>query len=164
MIVVADAGPLIHLAGIGQLDLIRRLSPSVLVPESVYREVVVGGAGLPGAVEVESAEWITVVTASRVEVVDALVAGGLHRGESEAIALAVERRADQLLIDERQGRLTAEGLGIPVIGSIGILIAAKARGEVHAVAPLLEALRTSGLWLSDALVTRVLTAIGELPK
>ena len=53
MIVVADAGPLIHLAGIGQLDLIRRLSPSVLVPESVYREVVVVGAGRQGMAHVE---------------------------------------------------------------------------------------------------------------
>lgn len=49
MIVVADAGPLIHLAVIGQLELIQRLSPEVLVPQAVFDEVVVVGAGLPGA-------------------------------------------------------------------------------------------------------------------
>lgn len=93
----------------------------------------------------------------------ALLAAGLHRGESEAIALAVERRASWLLIDERQGRLAAEGLGLTVVGSIGVLVAARARGELATVAPLLEALRVSGLWMTDALVARVLVSLGEGP-
>ena len=67
------------------------------------------------------------------------------------------------LLDERQGRLVAQGMGVPVIGSIGILIAAKTRGDIAEIAPMLAALRASGLWLSDALVTRVLVACGEEP-
>ena len=158
MIVVADAGPLIHLAAIGHLELVRRLSSTVLVPQAVYDEVVVVGAGLPGATELAAAAWITVVSPVGLDVVAALLASGLHRGEAEAIALAIERRADRLLIDERQGRLTAEGMGVRVIGSIGILIAAKERGEVEAVRPFLVALRGSGLWISDALIARVLAS------
>ena len=50
---------------------------------------------------------------------------------------------------------------MPVIGSIGILVAAKARGEVERLAPLLADLRASGLWMSDALVARVLASVGE---
>ena len=161
MIVVADAGPLIHLAAIGQLDLVRRLSPAVLVPRAVFDEVVVVGAGLPGAAEVGAATWITVVSPANLEVLATLLAGGLHRGEAEAIAVAVERRADRLLIDERQGRLTAEALGVPVVGSVGVLIAAKVRGDIAAIAPLLLALRSSGLWVSDALVSAVLASVGE---
>jgi hypothetical protein len=161
VIVVADAGPLIHLGAIGQLELIRRLSAEVLVPRAVFDEVVVVGAGLPGAAEVQAATWISVVTPARVEVVAALLASGLHRGEAEAIAVAVERGADRLLIDERQGRLTAEAMGVAVVGSIGILIAAKVRGDVDTLAPLLLALRTSGLWVSDALIVRVLASVGE---
>lgn len=161
MIVVADAGPLIHLGAIGRLEIVRRLWPDVLVPDAVVREVTVTGAGLPGAEAVKAAGWLTVASPSNADVVSALLGSGLHRGEAEAIALAVERRAERLLIDERQGRLTAEGMGVPVIGSIGILVAAKARGEVERVAPLLAELRASGLWISDALVTRVLVAVGE---
>lgn len=48
-----------------------------------------------------------------------------------------------------------------VVGSIGILIAAKVRGDVDTLAPLLLALRTSGLWVSDALIVRVLASVGE---
>ena len=161
MIVVADAGPLIHLGAIGQLELIHRLSAEVLVPRAVFDEVVVVGAGLPGAAELQAATWISVVPPVRLEVVAALVASGLHRGEAEAIAVAVERRADRLLIDERQGRLTAEAMGVAVVGSIGVLIAAKVRGDVENIGPLLLALRASGLWVSDALITRVLTSLGE---
>lgn len=161
MIVVADAGPLIHLSAIGRLDLIRRLSAHVLVPESVLHEVVSVGAGLPGAAEVEAATWLTVVAAARGDLVEALLGSGLHCGEAEAIAVAVEHHADWLLIDERQGRLTAESMGLTVVGSVGILIAAKTRGDVPAIAPLLDALRESGLWLSDAFVARVLSGVGE---
>lgn len=161
MIVVSDAGPLIHLGAIGRLELVHRLWTDVLVPEAVFREVTVTGAGMPGAEEVKAARWLTVASPSNADVVTALLASGLHRGEAEAIALAVERRAERLLIDERQGRLTAEGMGVPVIGSIGILVAAKARGEVERIAPLLADLRTSGLWMSDALVSRVLASVGE---
>ena len=100
---------------------------------------------------------------ANLEVFATLLAGGLHRGEAEAIALAVERRADRLLIDERQGRLTAEALGVPVVGSVGVLIAAKVRGDIAAIAPLLLALRSSGLWVSDALVSAVLASVGEGP-
>lgn len=161
MIVVADAGPLIHLGAIGQLALVRRLSPEVLVPQSVFDEVVVIGAGLPGAAEVAAAAWLTVVSPANLDVVASLLASGLHRGEADAIALAVERHADRLLIDERMGRLTAEALGVSVVGSLGVLIAAKVRGDVERIAPLLAALRASGLWVSDALITSVLASVGE---
>ena len=73
----------------------------------------------------------------------------------------MERGADLLLIDERQGRLTASSMGIPLIGTLGVLVAARERGEIEAVGPLLEALRGAGLWLSDELVARVLEQVGE---
>jgi predicted nucleic acid-binding protein len=161
MIAVADAGPLIHLAAIGRIDLLHRLFGRVLVPRAVHDEIVIRGAGLPGSAEVAAAEWVEVASARRTDLVDALLGGGLHRGESEAIALAVERGADLLLIDERQGRLTASSMGIPLIGTLGVLVAARERGEIEAVGPLLEALRGAGLWLSDELVARVLEQVGE---
>ncbi len=161
MIVVSDAGPLIHLAAIGRMDLVVKLTPTITIPEAEWREVVVTGSGLPGSSEVESADWIQVVTPNRLDLVSSLEAGGLDRGESEAIAVAVEREADLLLIDERQGRSTAAAMGLTVVGTIGIVVAARERGDIAAVAPMLAELRASGLWLSDVLVERVLRALGE---
>lgn len=160
MIVVSDAGPLLHLGAIGRLELIRALG-EVLVPRWVLQEVVANGVGRPGASEVQAADWLSVGTPARGDVVDALIAGGLHRGEAEAIALAVERSAGLLLIDERQGRLAAAAMGLQVVGTLGVVLAAKVRGDVATVAPVLSELRVSGLWMSDALVRQVLDAAGE---
>ena len=98
---------------------------------------------------------------ANLEVFATLLAGGLHRGEAEAIALAVERRADRLLIDERQGRLTAEALGVPVVGSVGVLIAAKVRGDIAAIAPLLLALRSSALFFQFSLNSRQASSLAK---
>lgn len=160
MIVVADAGPLIHLAAIGRLDLVAGVG-DVLIPPAVYDEVVVKGAGLPGSRDVSEATWISVAAPTRMDLLDALLAGGLHRGEAEAMTLAVERAADVLLMDERQGRLTAEAMGLHVMGTIGLVVAARHRGALDSVAPVLAELRVSGLWLSDGLVRQVLAAVGE---
>ncbi len=160
MIVVADAGPLIHLAAIGRLDLVASVG-DVLIPPAVHHEVVVKGAGWPGAREVDEAGWISVATPTRTDLVEALVAGGLHRGESEAMAVAVELAADVLLMDERQGRLTAEAMGLHVVGTIGLVVAAHHRGALERVGRLPAELRTSGLWLTDALVDQVLAGVGE---
>ena len=60
MIVVPDAGPLIYIAGAGQLDLLRLLYADVVVPRIVYEEVTVAGAGLTGSAEVLAAGWLRV--------------------------------------------------------------------------------------------------------
>src|SRR6185437_8763710 len=60
VIVVPDAGPLIYLGGAAELDLLRKLYQEVVVPRIVYDEVVVAGAGLPGAQEVAAAGWLRV--------------------------------------------------------------------------------------------------------
>ena len=60
MIVVPDAGPLIYLAGAGEIELLRVLFTRVVVPRIVYDEIVIVGAGLVGSAEVEAAEWIEI--------------------------------------------------------------------------------------------------------
>ena len=62
----------------------------------------------------------------------------LDIGEAEAIALAVEIQADQVLIDERRGRLVASRLNLRYTGILGILVEAKSQGLIAEVKPLLD--------------------------
>lgn len=160
--VVADTGPLIALARIGQLDLLRRLYGHVAIPPAVESELAIG-SGRPGARALEGAldaGWLQV---------DVITDGGvlqdffllLGAGEAEAIALAAQQQARFLLIDDARGRRIARSRGLPVVGVAGVLLVAKDQREVEAVSPILRALSDAGYRLAPPLMGKVLAAAGE---
>lgn len=161
MIVVADAGPIIHLSLIGRIDLLPALYGRILVPELVYQEVVGQGTDLPGSAELDRAAWADRVDADTDSDLFGVLRAHLDPGESAAICVAVERGADLILSDDRPARLAATRLGIEVKGTLGILVEAKRRGRVEKIAPALAALKRGGTWLSDGLVERILADVGE---
>jgi predicted nucleic acid-binding protein len=161
MKIVSNASPLINLARIGQLELLQQLYGELSVPEAVWREVVLEGAGQPGAKEVETASWIRVQPAANRELVRAL-RQELDAGEAEAIALALEVEATFLLMDEHLGRETALHMELRCIGLIGVLVEAKRKGLIDQIRPLVDSLQdVAGFWISEALFQRVLHDEGE---
>ena len=106
MTVVSDSSVLFILARIGKLMVLRDLYGEVYIPEAVWKEAVVQGEGQAGASEIKSASWVNKQSVKNSELVKAL-RQELDAGESEAIALALETRAELLLMDERLGRDTA---------------------------------------------------------
>ncbi|CAG0981380.1 hypothetical protein PLCT2_01929 [Planctomycetaceae bacterium] len=156
MSVVSNASPLINVARISQLDLLRELYGELIIPEAVWQEVVVEGIGQPGADEIKAATWIKTQPASNRQLVR-ILKQDLDAGESEPIALALEVEAELLLMDERLGRESARHLGLRCIGLIGGLITAKRKGLIPAIKPHLDALRdVAGFRISAALYLRVL--------
>ena len=135
---VADAGPLIHLSWIGQLDLLSLLFDEVIAPAAVQEEVLRAGPGVPGVAEHRHAFASGVLGVQRVLDVAAVetLASSLDRGESEALVLKHESHADLLLIDERRARARAEREGYPLTGTIGILRMARDHGLIRGVGPL----------------------------
>ena len=86
----------------------------------------------------------------------------VHAGEAECLALAMENPGSLLILDDLQARALASANGLPFTGTLGLLVEAKARGLVDAVAPLLGKLRVSArFWISAELETRVLDDVGE---
>lgn len=163
MSIVSNASPLINLARIGHLDLLPRLYGELVIPEAVWREVVLEGTGQPGAEEIKAASWIRVRSATNRELVQALQQE-LDAGEAEAIALALQVKAEFLLMDEHLGRDTALHMGVRSVGLIGVLLEAKRKGLVTHIRPLLETLRdVAGFWISEVLFQRVLQDEGESP-
>ena len=161
MKVVSNASPLINLARIGHLALLNSVYGRITIPEAVWHEVVVAGAGKPGAQDVRSATWLSRQPVSNQALVNAL-RQDLDAGEAEAIALATELKADLLLMDERLARETAQHLGVRCVGLLGTLVIAKRQGVISQARPYLDALRDiAGFRVSDAPCARLLHDVGE---
>ena len=160
--VIVDTGPLIALARVDRLDLLHRLYHDALVPPAVHTELALDSAR-PGArvlAKAFDARWIKVQ-----RVVDAVAVSELTQlldpGESESIILAEQDNARFLLIDDARGRRVARERGVSVVGVAGVLLAAKSRGAIAAVGPVLEDLSRGGYRLSPGLVAAVLERAGE---
>ena len=82
----------------------------------------------------------------------------------EVLALALEVKADLAIIDERLARRHAKRLGVPLSGSLGVLLRAKRRGLLDQVRPFIEQIRRGGIRLSDAVVEEALKLAGEEPE
>ncbi len=161
MTIVSNSSPLIGLARLRRLDLLRALYGEILVPDAVWREVVLEGPEHPGGAEVETSTWIRRRSVANRPLVQALQRH-LGAGEAEAIALALEARAELLLMDDRMGRRAARRLGIRTLGLAGVLLEAKAKGLVPAVKPFLDELRDlAGFRLGDEVYAQVLREAKE---
>lgn len=162
MIVVSDTSPINNLAAINQLYLLHQLYRTVLIPKAVYRELTDPNFPIAGATEVQTLDWIQTRAVSDRTLVEAL-SNELDIGEAEAIALAVEIQAEQVLIDERRGRLVATRLNLRYTGILGILVEAKSQGLIAEVKPLLDALvNDAGFWVAEALYNSVLQLVNEI--
>jgi hypothetical protein len=152
--VVVDASPLIAFQQIGQLHLLQALFTSLLVPSAVAQEI---------APSVPCPSWIVERHLAQ-PMPPVVLQASLGPGETEAISLALELHADHLVVDEKAARHLAEGLGLKVIGTLGVLLAAKRKSLIPAVKPQIEALLENNFWISPQLVERALAEVGEKAK
>lgn len=161
MIVVSDATPLIGLSSIGRLEILRDLFDEVYIAQAVFDETVTHGreTGLAKK-EIARAEWIHVVEVKDRLAVNVLL-DELDLGEVETIILAMELKADWVLMDERKGRRKLSQLNIPKIGTIGILLKAKEIGLIPVLRDDLENLQKTSFSISQAIVDEILKTAGE---
>lgn len=157
-LVISNATPIIALSLIGKLDLLQTLYQQVLIPPAVENEVLRGGSK-PGAVELDLADYLKTEALQDPRRADLIT--DLDRGEAEVIALAQEKHADLVLLDERLARRFARRLGIPMTGTVGVLLRAKEQKQIDAIAPFLYDLQSKGIRLSAGLVTQALHLAGE---
>jgi predicted nucleic acid-binding protein len=165
MIVISDTSPITNLAAIGQLDILRVLYGQIIIPVAVYNELVQAPCQpIPGAIEVQTLSWIQTQRVSNLSKVNEILAIQLNidRGEAEAIQLALELKANLIIIDEKRARMLATSLGLKVTGLLGILIQAKNQQVIVAVKPLIDRLiQEADFRLSEVLYQTVLKLAGE---
>lgn len=163
MKIVADTGPIIGLAKIARISLLKELATEVLIPSIVHKELY-GKIG-PESDQIDLAlnDFIHVVEPESFELnVDEHPLLNLGQGEKQSILLAsILKREALLLIDDQAGRRAAESLEITVTGLVGLLLLSKERGLIDNVGTLLQELRNTGYWLSDDLISAARKFAGE---
>lgn len=163
MIVVSDTSPIANLVVVGYIDLLPQLFGSVVIPEIVYQELLANGREHLVTRTVTTANWLEIRAVNdRAQVTTLERDRHLDPGEANAIVLALELKATQLLIDERLGRSEAKRLGLRMTGILGVLLAAKRQGLVENVRPILDRLMgEANFWISSRLYEETLAFAGE---
>lgn len=150
-----------NLAAVEQLSLLQRLYDRVVIPEAVVQELLVTDSERLVVPAIQTLSWIETRSVANRSLVDSLLLE-LDAAEAEAIVLAMEMRADLLLVDERRGRRVASRLGLRFIGLLGVLLEAKRKGFIATLKPVLDGMIVkAGFWIGNELYARVLREAGE---
>ena len=152
--VVSDTSPLLNLALIERLDLVRGQFSTVVVPEQVWDELMDGEDGVDRLRSVHDDGLLEIVTVEDTPLF-AEFRRDLDIGEAAALAYAIDADADLVLMDEREARQTARRHELPITGVIGILLRGSKEGTVS-LRTELDRLRDVGFWIADDLYETVL--------
>ncbi len=156
--IVSNTGPLLGLSRIGRLDILGQLFPRVIVPREVMDELLVAPFADTDGVRVALKSFMVADSPVRL---DPLLATQLDPGEAAVITTAT-MGSFPVLMDERKGRRVASLVyNLSVIGTGGLLVAAKHRGLIAAVGPLLEGMRAGGYHLGPTLIAECRRRAGE---
>lgn len=164
MIIVSDTTPLISLMKIGHLDLLEKLFGEVQIPEAVFDELVYNSNFPEESRLIQECKYIIKVPVKDVSAVDLLRrSSGLDAGESEAIILSDSMEAALLLMDEVKGRQVAKQMGIPLMGTIGLLLVGYKESILtkQQILECIDVMKYSGRHISEALYQQLLTKISE---
>jgi predicted nucleic acid-binding protein len=152
---VVNASPLIFLGNANRLDLLRATGAArIIVPQAVFDEVTATQHSDRAAVAL--AEWDWIERAAPIDLPPTITEWDLGVGESAVIAVALLISGSRPVIDDLAGRRCALAVGLDVMGTLGIVIAAYRRGEVEDARKVLLDLRASGMWLSDGVIESAL--------
>lgn len=168
-LIIVNSAPLIALAKVGRLDLLTDrpssfggmppLTRRVLILDAVAREVQAGAASDPARLALQNGWGTSVITPP---VPAALTTLRLGSGEEAALALALNIPGAVVVCDDAAGRRAARSLGLALTGTLGVALQARRNGQVTALAPLLHAPRSAGLFLpADADLQALLAPLGE---
>ena len=163
MIIISDTTPIISLLKANQLELLQKLYKTVLVPRAVYRELTENPAYIKEAEIIKNVDFLSVVPIENMKSVEVLRSvTGLDEGESEALIMYDEQKADLLLMDEHKGRNVAKQLKVRYIGTAGILMLAYDKGIIQAstVKECIDLMLANEIRLGKSICNTVMAHVG----
>ena len=155
---VVDASPLIFLGNAGHLHLLRLVAPGrVVVPETVWKEITESPHADRATRVLPNAAWLKRVPAPETP---SVIEWDLDPGEVSVVAAGIALKASRLVIDDLSGRKCALAHGLPLSGTLGLVIAGQRAGHIASARATLQELRAAGLWLADDVISRALQLAG----
>ena len=161
-LIICNTSPVINLAEIDLLELLADLPGTVCMAPAVRDELLTKSALFPKAAVAAGSGRFHLLAPEDGLLVRSFSAT-LHRGEAECLALGMEHPGSLLILDDQSARSAASANGLPFTGTLGILAAAKARGHLAALAPVIRELRTRArFWINPQLERQLLMEAGEI--
>ena len=149
-LIIADTSCFIILSKIDELELLQKIYVQIVTTSDIAIEF---GEVLP--------DWVIIKNVSNKNYQDILELQ-LDKGESSAIALAMEIENCTIILDDYKARKVAQKLNISITGTIGVIVKAKQLGIIKSVQPILEKIRNSNFRLSKELENQALSLSNEL--
>jgi len=147
--IISDTSCFIILTNVGELELLQKVYGQIVTTPEIVAEF---GEPLP--------EWVEIA-----EVKDkyrqTILELQIDKGESSAIALALETPDSVVILDDYKARKIAERLGVTLTGTIGVIIKAKLNGTIPSVKPILEKIKQTDFRLSREIETQALKEADE---
>jgi len=156
---VVNASPLIFLSKAGLIDLLRVVSPIVMVPEPVASEIGRRGPDDITARTLANTAWLISVPVTNIPPL--IQSWDLGAGESAVLAHALANPGMIAIIDDGTGRRCAEVLRVPLAGTLGLVLLSKQRGIIPSARPVITTLKQHGMFLSESTIDRALALVGE---
>lgn len=148
-IIISDTSCFIVLSKIGELDLLQKVYGQIITTPEIAEEF---GETLP--------EWISIKNVSD-KYSQKILELQIDKGESSAIALALEIPKSILILDDYKARKVAHQLGILYTGTIGVIIKAKLNGIIPSIKPYIEKIKQTNFRISDAIELQALKEAKE---
>lgn len=156
--IICNTTPILSLIKINKLEILQQIYHQITIPLAVYNEIEDGKSKLH-YINLKSLNWIII---EEIEDRESMLNLSLDAGEGEVIQLALERKADLVILDENAGRAKAIQNKLKITGTIGILLKAKELGYINPLRNELDTLINQGIWLSKKLYNTTLELANEL--
>jgi predicted nucleic acid-binding protein len=154
-----NASPLIYLSRAGLIQLLQLVGAEIVVPLAVAQELRRRGPEDPAVRALDTNPWLVVIETPPVSAL--IQKWDLGPGESAVLAYAHSAPGTLAILDDLAARRCAGSLGIPIRGTLGLVLLAKQRGVIPAARPALDVMRLAGMYLSDAVMNQALAMVGE---
>ncbi len=159
-IAIVDASPLLFLARLNRLELLKSSAEKIYIPDAVLEEINKKQDTATDSIKEILNTWLFECTIKNQELRDMLF--GLGSGEQDVMIQAYEQRTSLVILDDQDARRTARRLGLKPIGTIGLLLVGKKRGIVDSVENEINRLVEYGFWISDNLRIEALREAEEM--